>query len=250
MKIFVANAAHFSNPVELRHYCTTLDLANEAAARLVNQLRADIDAVVLPPVGPETWFAALQEAQRFRLTGSLIVADDMDASTLATEAECEVWIDEVELSGSLPETRPTQPAFDNAALGTTLAGLRMLQAQGCPENLVGVDTDGVRHGPMTDDAVDALCERQIIGGGPNDAIRIVVAIEGGLVSGVVADRPIHLMTIDYDTEGADEDDISQVPQDGGKVAEAVVNHWTDEAVAIDRAWIARIDAALAGSTEG
>lgn len=52
--------------------------------------------------------------------------------------------------------------------------------------------------------------------------RIVVVIEGGLVTGVLANGDgIEVAVIDYDTEGAGEDDeIVQIPQTGNQTAPA------------------------------
>lgn len=66
---------------------------------------------------------------------------------------------------------------------------------------------------------------------------IIVAIEGGLVNAVVADSPVELLTIDYDVDGADEDEIIPVPQDEGRVSDAIISIWTNESVTIDPAWM-------------
>ncbi len=54
---------------------------------------------------------------------------------------------------------------------------------------------------------------------------VAVILEGGLVQCVVSDRPsdippMNLMVIDYDTEGADEEELLQVPQKDGSVSTA------------------------------
>jgi hypothetical protein len=52
-------------------------------------------------------------------------------------------------------------------------------------------------------------------------IRVLVALEGGCVSAVTASVPgVQLVTLDYDTEGADEADLFDIPQNGGGTAEA------------------------------
>ena len=59
---------------------------------------------------------------------------------------------------------------------------------------------------------------------------IAVVLEGGLVSAVVTDNAELLGTgvviIDYDTEGADEDEITAVVQPDGKTSDACV--WFDD----------------------
>lgn len=52
-------------------------------------------------------------------------------------------------------------------------------------------------------------------------IRVLVALEGGLVQGAVADvAGVRVIVVDYDTEGADLDGVYSIPQDGGGTAEA------------------------------
>lgn len=57
--------------------------------------------------------------------------------------------------------------------------------------------------------------------------RLIIAIEGGLVQAVCSDNPaffsnVEVVTTDYDTEGADRDEISLVKQKDGTWAEAIV----------------------------
>ena len=54
---------------------------------------------------------------------------------------------------------------------------------------------------------------------------VAVILEGGLVQSIVSDRPkdiqtMNLMVIDYDTDGADEEELLQVPQKDGSVSTA------------------------------
>ena len=56
---------------------------------------------------------------------------------------------------------------------------------------------------------------------------IVITIEGGLVQGISSDDPAEqgkeVVVIDYDAEGADPEEIHQVPQGDGETAEATVS---------------------------
>ncbi len=54
---------------------------------------------------------------------------------------------------------------------------------------------------------------------------IAIVMEGGLVQCVVTNNPklkgkFDIITIDYDTEGVDEEDIINVPQDDGSTSRA------------------------------
>lgn len=55
-------------------------------------------------------------------------------------------------------------------------------------------------------------------------LRVLVKLEGGLVQWVGTSCDTHhiqVAVIDYDTEGASADEIIEIPQDGGSVADAV-----------------------------
>ena len=81
-----------------------------------------------------------------------------------------------------------------------------------------------------------------------EPVRILISLEGGLVTGVLTegDTPTEVLIIDYDYEGADEDEITAVPQDDGGLADAVCSQ---RAVTHDPAFIARAFAACAGASE-
>ncbi len=53
-------------------------------------------------------------------------------------------------------------------------------------------------------------------------LRVLVAMEGGLIQGGCADVPVQLVTVDYDVEGVDQARITLVPQDDGSTAEGYV----------------------------
>lgn len=50
--------------------------------------------------------------------------------------------------------------------------------------------------------------------------QIVIVIEGGLVDQVLSTEPVEYVVIDYDTEGAMEQDLTNIPQAGGGSAPA------------------------------
>ena len=55
-------------------------------------------------------------------------------------------------------------------------------------------------------------------------VRIVCEVEDGLLQSVYADRPVDVIKMDFDTEGADPDEIERVPLYGVGSAHA----WVDE----------------------
>ena len=56
---------------------------------------------------------------------------------------------------------------------------------------------------------------------------IVITVEGGLVQGVSSDDPKlvghEVVVIDYDSEGADREEIEHVPQGKGETEEATIS---------------------------
>jgi len=81
--------------------------------------------------------------------------------------------------------------------------------------------------PARTDKFFALRERvrNVVSQRRQEPPTVVVILEGGLVQCIVSDRPndiqpMNLMVLDYDTEGADEEELLQVPQKDGSVSTA------------------------------
>ena len=56
------------------------------------------------------------------------------------------------------------------------------------------------------------------------SIRLVIKLEGGLIQWIGTDNTDHkiqIAIIDYDTDGADDDEIVEIPQDDDGVADAI-----------------------------
>jgi hypothetical protein len=79
-------------------------------------------------------------------------------------------------------------------------------------------------------------------------IRVVAALEGGIIQGAVADRPgVVLLTVDYDTDG-EKDGVYDIPQgDDTTTAEAFRGEIRPE---VDPAWIDGLQAARPSYGEG
>lgn len=83
----------------------------------------------------------------------------------------------------------------------------------------GASLSGVVQGPFPTEA-DALANARELVGEPTP-IRVLVALEGGCISGASASvAGVELVKLDYDTEGSDEADLFDIPQTGGGTAEA------------------------------
>src|SRR5690606_18702783 len=67
--------------------------------------------------------------------------------------------------------------------------------------------------------------------------RVLVALDGGLVQGDCSDRPVEVMVVDYDVEGANEETLADIPQDDGSVEPASVSYWGLDSFSIDPAFI-------------
>lgn len=55
---------------------------------------------------------------------------------------------------------------------------------------------------------------------PASTPRVVVVMDGGCIQDVVSDAPVAIWTIDYDTEGADDLDLAEIPQGDGETRQA------------------------------
>ncbi len=105
-----------------------------------------------------------------------------------------------------------------------------------PEDIETIRSDGGTLEPLDDDEIDSLCEQ--INVTPDPAI-IVVGCEGGLVQGASSNiEGLSMIVLDYDTEGADDDEITEVPQsDTVELEPAIVGL---HIVAHDAPWIQQI----------
>ena len=50
--------------------------------------------------------------------------------------------------------------------------------------------------------------------------KLAITMEGGIIQSAFSNTPIEFSVIDYDTDGADEDELSLVPQNDGRMEEA------------------------------
>ena len=121
------------------------------------------------------------------------------------------------LSGFIPEVRKfidDSESRENEPLDTLKA---------CWDFIENVTDDD----PERNDKFFALRERvrDCLWNRTDDLLTVAIILEGGLVQCVVSDRPdniqpMNLMVLDYDSEGADEDELLQVPQKDGSVSTA------------------------------
>ena len=239
MDIFLVTSSRFSQASTITTYHASEREAIIAATERVNSLRANLDSQTLPPVHSSSWQLGLVGAQllQLKLFGSNTV--EVDHKLLADSAGFDVRIEKVELRGM------SVLAFSDRELSTVLAALRDYQRRSCPPDLADVASNLNRHKPLTADEIDDLCMRI------NDdtplplEANIVVTLDGGLIQGIAADRPITVRVVDHDVEGADPDDLVMVPQDQGEPIPASVSSWAMESICIDPEWITSLDAAIA-----
>ncbi|MGI9376025.1 MAG: hypothetical protein ACR2PC_08030 [Tsuneonella suprasediminis] len=239
MEIFIVTATHFSQESAVISYHASEREAHIAATERVNWLRADLDPEILPPVDVCSWQLGLAGAQLLQLEVFGFKAAESDRSGLADTTGLDVRIEKAQLPGV------SVPTLDDRELSTILAALRDHQRRHCAPDLADVASNLNRHEPLTSDEIDGLCERLNCGIAPAQEVNIVVELDGGLVEGVVADRPTKVRVVDYDVEGADPADLALIPQDHGDPIPASVSGWAVESACIDPEWIASLDAASA-----
>ena len=91
-----------------------------------------------------------------------------------------------------------------------LGALQLLkQTRTLPPAVESVITSGGQTDPLTSDELDALIASVKKGGSP----RVVIVVDGGLVQEVITDIPVVATVVDFDVEGADEEDLTKVPED-------------------------------------
>jgi hypothetical protein len=150
----------------------------------------------------------------------------------------QVWIEETDLVDS---PAPAPIAALTTALRHASGALSACEHQIGQMSGMFPDEDGT-----IQDAVDAADDSReeieaVLAGLPAKPIRILIALDGGLVQGGCSDVPVDVTIVDYDVEGADEADLTDVPQDDGTTARAAVG---GETFSVDPAFI---DAAIAAS---
>lgn len=237
MDIYIVTATAFSQTAAGISYHAKAHEAHIAATARVNWLRADIDSEALLPVEKSRWQLGLVEAQLRQLDLLGCDAADVEHSALADTTGLDVRIEKAELQGM------SVLALDDRELSTVLAALHDHQRRRCPSDLADIASNLGRHEPLSPNEIEDLCMR-INDGTPLPAeANIVVTLDGGLVQGIAADRPITVRVVDYDVDGAGPDGLVMVPRDYGDPVPASVSGWAVESDCIDPEWIASLDAA-------
>lgn len=236
MDIYVVTETRVSPPSQARSYHASEREAHIAATERVNRLRADLDPETLPPVDVSSWKLGLIGAQQRTRAARGINICDVSALHF-DDAGFDVQIERAELQAM------SILAIDEREHATILAALRDYQRRNCSPDLDEIASNLNRHEPLTADEIDTLCMR--INGHkalPPDA-NIVIELDGGLIQGVAADRPITVRVVDYDVEGADPAGLAMVARYAGNPVPASVSAWAVEAICIDPEWIDRLDEA-------
>ena len=239
MDIFVVTASHFAHASAVASYHASEREAHIAATERVNALRADLDPEKLPPVDTSSWQLGLSALQLLQVEVSGFNFAELGRSELAELSGLDVRLEKADLQGM------SVLSLDDQELSTVLAALRDHQRSHCPADLADIASNLGRHEPLSPDEIDVLCMRINEGTQLPPEANVVVTLDGGLVQGIAADRPITLRVVDYDVEGADPDDLVMLPRDDGDPVPASVNGWTVEGDCIDPEWIASVDAASA-----
>ena len=63
--------------------------------------------------------------------------------------------------------------------------------------------------------------------------RIAIIMEGGIIQNILTDEEVDITIVDYDIEDAEEEDLTEVPQNDGTSVEAFIGYpiedFSDEA---------------------
>lgn len=71
--------------------------------------------------------------------------------------------------------------------------------------------------------------------------RVCIRMEGGLVQSVFSDVPMNFIGIDYDTDGADDDEVFPMPQGDGRTSDCFLSQYPADVMPEE---VARIVAAI------
>ena len=54
--------------------------------------------------------------------------------------------------------------------------------------------------------------------------RIAIIMEGGIIHDILADEEVDITIVDYDIEGAEDEELMKVPQNDGRPVEAFIGY--------------------------
>lgn len=61
---------------------------------------------------------------------------------------------------------------------------------------------------------------------PAPAAEVGIRLEGGVIQSIWSNRPMNVLVIDYDTEGRPDDELFDLPQDGGGTSECAIEEFS------------------------
>lgn len=110
-------------------------------------------------------------------------------------------------------------AFDEREHATVLAALRHWQKDH-PHYVNELEREIAGDDPLSADEIDGLCEDFNM----TSPVRLAVTMEGGIIQEILTEDSclfgVEVVIIDYDTEGADADQLTMIPQSDGKETKA------------------------------
>lgn len=216
MKLYLVRGEHFSVPGTPTKATMDEESAHAFAAELVTQLLRDAynfsgkNPDTVEPATPHNWKERLLDAQALRFSDS--DTDDAEAIAearayldgcgsvvAAREAECDVWIEKIDVEGG-QELEPGDHIQPLEKAPTPVAA---------------------------EIPADTLMEKIVP--------EIAIIMDGGCIHEVLSrgGQRVRVHVVDYDTEDCDEADLTAIPQQGGKFASAYVSQHGPE---LNNAW--------------
>jgi hypothetical protein len=197
---------HFSPITDESDMATVL-----AALRLFQHTYEDCDSRTIAAAWPE----------HFQITGD--GESDVNPPPLGTDD-----IDTLCEAINCTSSEPAEPAPNvNALLGAKLLEKFPWLADKSATDISGADTI-----QELTDLYESLKWEDEVAAPPTP--RVVIVVEGGLLQDIITTAPIDVVEIDYDTDGADEEEIMQIPQDLPGMSENASLESTAAAVAMVR----------------
>jgi len=235
VNLYIVQGEHFSQPGHIMKHFTDAHAATAEAVSLVNIMLDDSDFYEGAHVNASNWEKGVAELQGYH-----------------GAAHCDVWIDETEISVPDPTPAPEKKFllaldlssgidlqhFDTEAARD--AALWELAFHSTANDHDTVELFRTEYEQDDYDVSDAMEDAEI--GFLTDEVFVVparddilVVIEGASVQDVVAYGAAigtTITVVDYDTEGGDKEDFTDVLQADGQRVDAYVRKWTVEKSAI------------------
>ncbi len=248
MKIIIIQGSHWSTPNVRIAAAFTQEGADAEALKMVNLLRTESE---MPAARlPADWRKAATDLYRHRIAQAsgqpyrdlAEIAPGWDEEELAEAADCYVWTSEIDIA----DAGPVAPLPALPTVGDLRAAAYYLcrSVRGTSYEAQAVQVHDAIATYLPQDSDTTL--DQVLGRAA--APRVLISIDGGLITQVASDIALDVFTVDFDTDGLDYEQDATFTMNGtgagmGDAYRKSTEAWVDSSI-IDKAlaaplWIDR-----------